>query len=107
MTAEESLKEGRVQEAMDLLKDQVRKDPSDARKRVFLFQLLCITGEWDKALNQLKVSGELDPGTLAMVQTYREAIRCENLRAGVFAGERLAHGVRGSRALGGSPASSR
>jgi type VI secretion system protein ImpE len=45
-------------------------------------------GQWERALNQLSVAGELDAGTLAMVQTYREALSCEVLRAEIFAGKR-------------------
>jgi type VI secretion system protein ImpE len=45
-------------------------------------------GRWGRALTQLEVAGELDAGTLAMVQTYREALRCEVLRANVFSGKR-------------------
>lgn len=75
-------------ETLDELQQKVRSDPSNAKYRVFLFQLLAVLGQWDRALNQLTVSGELDPGALAMVQTYREAIRCEMLRREVFAGKR-------------------
>ena len=39
-------------------------------------------------MNQLNVAGELDAGTLAMVQTYREALRCEVLRGEIFVGRR-------------------
>ncbi len=89
MLADQLIKEGELTESLAQLKEEVRKDPSNSKYRVFLFQLLSLTGEWDKALNQLKVAGELDAGTLAMVQTYREAIRCEVLREEVFAGQRL------------------
>ena len=44
-----------------------------------------------RVLNQLKVCGELDAGTLAMVNTYREAIQCEAVRESVFAGRTLPH----------------
>ena len=74
---------------MDLLKSEVRRAPRDVRLRIFLFQLFCITGEWDRALTQLSVTGELDASASAMVQTYQVAIRCEVLRAKVFAGQRL------------------
>ncbi len=50
--------------------------------------MFCITGEWDRALTQLKVAGELDPKAEAMVTTYQAAIRCEILREKVFRGER-------------------
>lgn len=87
IVAEQYLKEGRLDETLSHLQSQVRKSPSEAKYRVFLFQLLALSGQWDRALNQLNVSGELNPANLAMVQTYREAIRCELLREKVFAGE--------------------
>ncbi|MEN8130696.1 MAG: type VI secretion system accessory protein TagJ [Pseudomonadota bacterium] len=88
MRAEKSLQDGNLQEALKQLQDEVRANPADAKLRVFLFQLLSVLGDWGRALNQLDVSGNLDAGTLAMVQTYREALRCEALRADVFAGKR-------------------
>ena len=87
MLAEEKLREGKLDEAFADLKAAVQQNPAEAKYRVFLFQLLSIQGKWQSALTQLEVSGELDPGTLAMVQAYREAIRCELLRAEVFAGK--------------------
>ncbi len=87
--AEQALKNGDALGALKLLTEQVRSKPQDAKLRVFLFQLLCVLGQWDRALNQLNVSLELDPGTLPMVQTYREAIACETLRMQVFAGHKV------------------
>lgn len=88
MSAEQSLREGRIEEALAQLQDQVRKDPARPDLRVFLFQLLAVTGQWDRALNQLDVAGEMDASALAMVQTYRTVVPCEALRRSVFAGER-------------------
>jgi len=87
--AEQALRDGDALKALKLLTDQVRSKPQDAKLRVFLFQLLCVLGQWDRALNQLNVSLELDAGTLPMVQTYREAIACETLRLQVFAGKKV------------------
>jgi len=53
MPARESLREGRLEEALAQLQTQVRKEPGDARLRVFLFQLLSVMGRWDRALRQL------------------------------------------------------
>lgn len=86
--AEQALKNGDALAALKLLTEQVRARPQDAKLRVFLFQLLCVLGQWERALNQLNVSLELDPATLPMVQTYREAIACEALRRQVFAGQK-------------------
>lgn len=87
--AEQALRAGDPSGALKLLQDQVRAKPSDAKLRIFLFQLLCVLGQWDRALNQLNVAGELDASTLAMVQTYRETIACERLRDEVFAGRKV------------------
>ncbi len=88
MSADELLREGKLQEALAALQDQIRADPSDAKLRIFLFQLLAVEGNWERALTQLNVAAELDPAALAMAQMYREAIRCELLRSEVFAGKR-------------------
>jgi type VI secretion system protein ImpE len=74
--------------ALNDLQDKVRKNPSDPKLRIFLFQLLAVEGRWDRALTQLKVAGELDSTCLAMERTYREALLCEALRDEIFAGTR-------------------
>lgn len=86
MAAEQHLREGRLSEALADLQAQVRKDPANPKYRIFLFQLLAVLGQWERALNQLQVVGEMDAASLPMVQTYREALHCELLRAKVFAG---------------------
>jgi type VI secretion system protein ImpE len=88
MDAQVSLSQGELEETLLQLQATVRSEPSDAKHRVFLFQLLAVMGQWDRSLTQLNVAGELDASTLAMVQTYREALLCEGLRADVFAGKR-------------------
>jgi len=87
--AEAALKSGDAALALKLLSDQVRSRPDDAKLRVFLFQLLAVLGQWDRALNQLTVASELDPAALYMAQAYREAIHCETLRLQVFAGKKV------------------
>jgi len=87
-TAELTLRGGDPVAALAQLQEQVRARPEDAKLRVFLFQLLCVLGRWDRALNQLSVASSLDPSAIAMAQTYEDAVRCEGVRADVFAGKR-------------------
>ncbi len=87
-SAEELVRQGRLSEALDALKDRVRADPSDAALRVFLFQIQCVFGDWDRALTALNVAAELDATNLLMAQVGRAALECEALRAEVFAGRR-------------------
>jgi type VI secretion system protein ImpE len=86
--AEELVKAGKLDEALTALQDEVRNNPAKPALRVFLFQLLCVLGRWDRALTQLNVAAEMDPKTLLMAQACRSALQCEALRAKVFAGER-------------------
>ncbi|MDB6050851.1 MAG: Type secretion system protein ImpE [Pseudomonas sp.] len=85
----ELINEGKLAAALAGLQDLVRKDAANAKYRIFLFQLLAVMGQWNRALTQLNVAGELEASALPMVQTYREAIQCEALRNEIFAGARL------------------
>ncbi len=84
--AEELVAQGDLEGALAALQNSVRDDPSDSRKRVFLFQLLCVLGTWDRALTQLNVAAEMNPENLLMAQTYRELLQCEGYRQAVFSG---------------------
>lgn len=88
MDARAALRSGDVQGALDMLKQEVRRAPGDARLRTFLFQLFCVTGDWERALTQANVAAELDASAAEMAQAYQAAIRCELLREKVFRGER-------------------
>jgi type VI secretion system protein ImpE len=83
-----TLKGGDPAAALAQLQEQVRARPADPGLRVFLFQLLCVLGQWERALNQLKVASDLDAGVLAMAQMYGEAVRCEAVRTAVFEGRK-------------------
>jgi type VI secretion system protein ImpE len=87
-TAEEAMRDADLETALAIVQDRIRKSPADAEPRVFLFQLLCVLGQWERALQQLNVAAELDAKSLAMAQMYRETVRCELLRAEVFAGKK-------------------
>ena len=72
----------------DELRRMIQKQPQRSDLRIFLFQIYCVQGEWIKAATQLDVLLELDPSSKPMVETYREALKCEALRREVFDGKR-------------------
>lgn len=86
--ARDLLKANDLNGALAALQSAVRADPSDAKLRIFLFQLLCVMGDWNRAITQLKLSAEMDATAVPMAQTYREGIICEVYREKVFAGEK-------------------
>ena len=87
-STEERFRIGDLDGCLKELQLAVRKDPADAKLRIFLAQLLMVQGDWDRAVNQLKVIGEVDASALPMAHAYGTAIQCERLRADVFAGTR-------------------
>jgi type VI secretion system protein ImpE len=87
-SAEELFAKGDLPGCLAQLQGEVRKQPASGKLRVFLAQVLMVTGDWDRALNQLTVAAELDAAALPMMHAYAAAIQCERLRAQVFSGER-------------------
>lgn len=83
---ERLLAAGELSATLMSLQQQVRQRPGDVRLRIFLFQLLAVLQQWERAARQLQVCGDLDAGTLAMVSTYREALQCEAVRQAVMTG---------------------
>jgi type VI secretion system protein ImpE len=87
-TSAELIRQADPVAALKALTEEVRAKPADSKLRVFMAQLLCVLGQWERALNQLTVAAELDALAVPMKQVYGEAIRCEGLRVQVFAGKR-------------------
>jgi type VI secretion system protein ImpE len=86
MSPEESVRAGNLSQALQELQQRVRGNPGDAKARVFLFQLLAVLGQWERAATQLKVAADLEASNLILAQVGRQALQAEALRARVFAG---------------------
>jgi len=86
--AEAALRAGDPRAALQQLTAAVRAKPADAKLRIFMAQLLCVLGQWERAHTQLNVVADMDSETVAMRETVGHAIRCELMRAKVFAGNR-------------------
>lgn len=85
---EAALREGDLEGALAGARDMVRQRPGEPAPRILLFQLSCVLGQWQRALEQLQVVAELDAGTLPMAHSYGALIRAETVRSAVFAGSR-------------------
>lgn len=86
--AEAALRGGDPRAALAKLTEAVRAKPADAHLRIFLAQLLCVLGQWERAHTQLNVVADLDKLAIPMRETVGHAIRCELMRQQVFAGKR-------------------
>lgn len=88
MNAEELVRAGKPEEALASLQEAVRAQPQDPALRLFLFQLLGVLGQWERAGNQLEVVGQIHPESLLLVRMYQPVLQGEALREEVFAGRR-------------------
>jgi type VI secretion system protein ImpE len=64
----------------------VRAEPTVASHRWAMSQALCVQGDWQRALQQLRAYGSLDRTKELLVQTVRGLIRAERWREQVMAG---------------------
>ncbi|MFC4729685.1 type VI secretion system accessory protein TagJ [Coralloluteibacterium thermophilus] len=87
--AETLLKAGQLGEALQALTAQVRGNPADAAARVFLFQLLAASGQWERAATQLEAGRELDAGNAVLAAVYGPLLDAERTRQKVFSGAEL------------------
>ena len=84
VNAQELFRAGRLDEAVESLGAELRGDPTDARRRTFLFELLCFAGAYDRAEKQLDVLAQRGAEAAAGTLLYRSALHAERTRQGMF-----------------------
>jgi type VI secretion system protein ImpE len=84
MNPQELYREGRLTDAIKALGAELRDNPTDVKRRTFLFELLCFAGEWERADKQLEVLGEAGPQSEMGVMLYRSALFAERQRQDLF-----------------------
>lgn len=89
-TWEEALRSGDLSGALAAVKDSVRAKPGDGDLRLVLSHLAALSGEWESAVKQLKLYGDLatDDQRQLLVITVTSQIEAETQRAEVLAGKR-------------------
>jgi type VI secretion system protein ImpE len=75
---------GRLDEAVESLGSDLRNDPTDARRRTFLFELLCFAGAYDRAEKQLDVLARGSREAEMGAWLYRSALHAERVRQEMF-----------------------
>jgi type VI secretion system protein ImpE len=84
MNAQELFRNGQLTEALKALNTEVRDNPTDPRRRTFLFELLCFAGDYQRADKQLEVLGQAGPSSELGVLLYRSALFAERQRQDLF-----------------------
>lgn len=85
--ADELLAAGDLEGARAALVETVRTAPSDQAARLFLLQLMMISGEWDKASTQARALASLSPQAEMLSVLCGQLIAGERQREDAFAGK--------------------
>ena len=75
---------GKLTEAVAAATEAVRQKPTDIIGRSLLCELLCFSGDLERADKQLDAAAQIDPGSVAGVSLLRHLIRSELSRREVF-----------------------
>jgi type VI secretion system protein ImpE len=101
-SAVELYQAGDLDAAIQSLSDALRSDPTDAKRRTFLFELLCFNGAFDRAEKQLdilaKEGRDAEMGTLL----YRGALHAERIRHEMFGPGGLPQSAKAARPVRGT-----
>ena len=85
MTPKQLFQQGLLAEAIHMLGAELRDNPADVQRRTFLFELLCFTGEWDRAEKHLNVLAGSTKEAAAGAILYLSALHAARLREEKFA----------------------
>jgi type VI secretion system protein ImpE len=75
---------GKLNAAIEALGGELRNNPTDTQRRIFLFELLCFSGNHDRAEKQLDILSSGGPEAGMGVLLYRSALHAERTRAEMF-----------------------
>jgi len=84
MTPHQLLESGRLNDALKALTAEVRDNPTDTKKRTFLFELLSFIGEYDRAEKHLEVLAQTSQAASMGTLLYRAVLHAERLRHDMF-----------------------
>lgn len=85
MTAAELFRAGKLAEAIEAVGAEIRGNPADAKRRIFLFELLCFGGQYDRAQKHLEVLAGAGPDAATGALLYHAALHAERQRQEMFA----------------------
>jgi type VI secretion system protein ImpE len=84
MNANDLFKAGRLQDALQAQVAEVKNNPTDQGRRLFLFELLAFAGDLERARRQIEALGADDPLVQAGYQEYRRLLDSEESRRRLF-----------------------
>lgn len=89
MKTQDYYQAGQLREAVQAATDDVKSHPADVGKRTLLAELLCFTGELDRADKQLDAAGKQQPEAMLVISMFRHLVRAEMVRRDFFESGRV------------------
>ncbi len=89
MNAKEHYQAGNLAEAIAAAGEDVKRHPTDVSRRGFLCELLCFTGDLQRADVQLETIAQQDPQSAVGITQLRQVIRAEQARQQFYTDGRL------------------
>lgn len=75
---------GNLKGATEAALAAVKANPTDEPARIFLFELSCFSGDWERATRQLDVIGHQDANAMIGSLIYRQSFEAERKRTKYF-----------------------
>lgn len=89
MNARDHYLAGDLDAAVGVMNDEVRSNPADTAKRAFLAELLCVSGNLERADKLLETVGNQDAAAAPGVALLRQQVRAETSRREFFSSGRV------------------
>src|ERR1700761_4201236 len=86
-SSDDLLRSGDLDAVRAELIDTVKRAPGDPGARMYLWQLMALSGEWDKAVTHLRVLTQLSAEAQMLGTVYNQAIAAEKTRLDAWAGK--------------------
>src|SRR6266851_478912 len=85
MAASDLYRAGRLKDALDAQLQDVKANPADQNRRLFLFELAAYTGDLERARRQMDLIHYDQPDLEGAVGLYRQCLDAEQARRAFFA----------------------
>lgn len=85
MNASDAYQQGNLSQAIELALAEVKSRPSDAPARLFLAELCCFAGDYERAEKQLDVITQQTTEAALLISLFRQLLRGETARQQVLA----------------------
>jgi type VI secretion system protein ImpE len=102
MSPRELFQAGKLNEAVQALGAEVRDNPTDVRRRTFLFELLCFQGEFERAEKHLNLLADANPEAKLGAMLYFSALHAERTRQNIFTRKEYPHAPTSGAGRGGT-----